>query len=83
MTCFFLGNITAGLPPFQIPPFYIENDGKTFDVSEICSNLGSALGVVPLIGILESVAIAKSFGKPTTMFLHQTIYILCIYLLIT
>ena len=29
----------------------------------MCSQLGSAIIVIPLIAILESVAIAKAFGK--------------------
>lgn len=30
---------------------------------EICSELGAAIGLIPLIAILEQVAIAKTFGK--------------------
>ena len=45
------------------PPFYIEYGNQTYNFGEICQNLGSALFVTPLIAILESVAIAKSFGR--------------------
>lgn len=30
---------------------------------EICSELGAAIGLIPLIAILEQVAIAKAFGN--------------------
>ena len=57
------GNITSGLPSIQAPSFNIEYGNQTFNFMEICQNLGSALFVTPLIAILESMAIAKSFGK--------------------
>lgn len=57
------GNITGGLPSIQAPSFYIEHGNRTYNFVEICQNLGSALFVTPLIAILESMAIAKSFGK--------------------
>ena len=51
------------MPPFQAPPFFIEFNDQTFNFAEICQNLGSAIIVVPIIAILESVSVAKSFGK--------------------
>ncbi|KAK4014629.1 hypothetical protein OUZ56_027147 [Daphnia magna] len=57
------GNITGGLPSIQAPSFYIEHGNRTYNFVEICQNLGSALFVTPLIAILESMAIAKSFAK--------------------
>nr|CAH0107975.1 unnamed protein product [Daphnia galeata] len=57
------GNITSGLPSIQAPSFNIEYGNQTFNFMEICQNLGSALFVTPLIAILESMAIAKSFAK--------------------
>ncbi|XP_057381356.1 sodium-independent sulfate anion transporter-like [Daphnia carinata] len=57
------GNITGGLPSIQAPSFYIEQGNQTYNFVEICQNLGSALFVTPLIAILESMAIAKSFAK--------------------
>ena len=56
------GNITAGLPSFQPPPFYIEYKNETFNFGEISQKLGSAIVIAPVIGILESVSIAKTFG---------------------
>jgi len=55
------GNIESGLPP----PFSV-NDTQTGNVTSfggMISELGSAIAIIPLLGILENVAIAKAFGK--------------------
>ena len=60
------GNIKAGLPSFQPPPFGIPGANSTdpgTPFSEMVSELGSALVIIPLIAILEHIAIAKAFGK--------------------
>lgn len=62
------GDIKAGLPPFEIPPFSINrtvdsNSTEWISFPEICSELGASIGLIPLIAILEQVAIAKTFGK--------------------
>ena len=66
------GNIKAGLPPFEPPPFSY-NDTTTdpdkpvyYSFAEMISELGSAIAIIPLLAILENVAIAKAFsgGKP-------------------
>ena len=57
------GNITSGLPSFEVPSFNIEFGNKTFSFSEVCSEMSSALLATPLVAILESVGIAKSFAK--------------------
>ena len=62
------GEIESGLPSFQAPPFGIfgANDTSTEDDTDLqgmVSQLGSAIIIIPLIAILESVAIAKAFGK--------------------
>ncbi len=61
------GNIKAGLPSFALPPFSINrtdvsNNTEWLSFPEICSELGAAIGLIPLIAILEQVAIAKAFG---------------------
>ena len=62
------GNIQRGLPAFQAPPFSTNvTDGHGVfhytPFSEMVGNLGSAIIILPLIIILENVAIAKAFGK--------------------
>lgn len=73
------GTIKAGLPAFQPPPFSVRvnvnndtyNSTGYFGVddhlitgfNEMVVTLGPAIIIIPLIAILESVAIAKAFGK--------------------
>lgn len=60
------GNIETGLPSFQPPPFSVPaNDshtGKPIEFTGMISELGAAIIIIPLIVILENVAIAKAFG---------------------
>ncbi|XP_052890352.1 sodium-independent sulfate anion transporter-like [Anopheles moucheti] len=57
------GNVTPGLPPFRLPPFTTSLDGQSYSFTEMIAELGTSLITLPLIAILESVAIAKAFSK--------------------
>ncbi|XP_022226969.2 sodium-independent sulfate anion transporter [Drosophila obscura] len=57
------GNITAGVPPFRLPPFSTTVDGQYVSFGEMISTVGASLGSIPLISILEIVAISKAFSK--------------------
>lgn len=65
------GNIQRGLPAFQYPPFSVNVTAgnsthptyQIIGVSGMISELGSAIIIIPLLIILENVAIAKAFGK--------------------
>jgi sodium-independent sulfate anion transporter 11 len=59
------GSIGSGLPPFQPPPFSMKNTqtGQVIPFKDMLAELGSGIIIIPLIAILESVAIAKSFGN--------------------
>ena len=59
------GNIESGLPPFQLPPFSYNDTkvNKVLDFGGMVKELGPALIIIPLLAILENVAIAKAFGK--------------------
>ena len=50
------------LPPFSINRTDDYNNTVWLSFPEMCSELGAAIGLIPLIAILEQVAIAKSFG---------------------
>ena len=68
------GKIESGLPSFQAPPFGISGSNETSteddtDLAGMISQLGSAIIIIPLIAILESVAIAKAFGKHRIVFI--------------
>lgn len=57
------GNITEGLPPFGLPPFSTSHDNVTYTFQDMLKIYGSSVISVPLIALLESIAIAKAFGK--------------------
>ncbi|XP_063232017.1 sodium-independent sulfate anion transporter-like isoform X1 [Bacillus rossius redtenbacheri] len=57
------GEIEEGLPPFRPPPFSTRVNGTEYSFVQMARQMGASLAVVPLIAILESVAIAKSFSK--------------------
>jgi sodium-independent sulfate anion transporter 11 len=72
MAVLLLGEIKSGVPSFHLPPFSFERPVSnssnssnpefelvTFDT--ILSDLGMGLAMVPIIAILEQVAIAKAF----------------------
>jgi len=57
------GPITAGVPPFRLPPFSTTVNGEYVSFGEMISTVGSSLGSIPLISILEIVAISKAFCR--------------------
>lgn len=52
-----------GLPELSAPPFSATVGNHTYTFSEMASTLGSAIFVVPLLSILENIALAKVFCK--------------------
>lgn len=65
-----IGNVPAGLPAVQVPPFSIPGN-ETLEIPdqsfvEMVSEMGSGLIVIPLIALMETIAICKAFanGKP-------------------
>lgn len=58
------GKTSKGLPPFRPPPFSeITPNGTRVSFSDIVLDLGGGLAIIPLMGLLESIAIAKAFGS--------------------
>lgn len=56
--------ITSGVPTFAIPPFDLTNKkNETVYLSESIKEFGSGVFLVPLMGILEHIAIAKAFAR--------------------
>lgn len=55
------GDVKAGLPQFAPPPFSATVGNHTYTFTEMASTLGSAIFVVPLLSILENIALAKVF----------------------
>ncbi|XP_063972585.1 sodium-independent sulfate anion transporter-like [Diachasmimorpha longicaudata] len=60
------GHVKEGLPSLQLPPFSTTEGNVTYNFVDMVSALGSGCIVVPLLSLLESIALAKVFsdGKP-------------------
>lgn len=57
------GHVKSGLPEFSLPPFSTEANDRKIGFIEMCSELGPAILLVPIIGILGNVAISKAFAN--------------------
>ncbi|XP_076243810.1 epidermal stripes and patches [Calliopsis andreniformis] len=58
-----VGYIPAGMPTVQLPPFsYTKIDNTTVTFFDMVSNLGSGILVLPLISLMEDIAICKAFS---------------------
>ena len=71
-SCTFMltGDIDGGVPNFQPPPFSIPanesgsgSPEEQIGFGEMVQELGAAIIIIPIIAILESIAIAKAFCK--------------------
>lgn len=57
------GKVQSGLPDFILPPFSTTFNGQEYEFKDMVRALGFSLLTIPLVSILESVAIAKAFSK--------------------
>ncbi|XP_022830956.1 sodium-independent sulfate anion transporter-like [Spodoptera litura] len=57
------GTIQGGLPKFGPPPFSTVVNNQTLNFEDMLTVFGGEGIVMPLVAILESIAIAKAFGK--------------------
>ncbi|XP_017790276.1 PREDICTED: sodium-independent sulfate anion transporter-like [Habropoda laboriosa] len=58
-----VGYIPEGMPSVQLPPFgYTKDDNTTVTFIDMVSNLGSGILVLPLISLMEDIAICKAFS---------------------
>uniref|UniRef100_A0A665UTE8 Sodium-independent sulfate anion transporter n=1 Tax=Echeneis naucrates TaxID=173247 RepID=A0A665UTE8_ECHNA len=58
------GEISQGLPPFRPPPTSdITANGTIVPFWEVVEGFGGGLAVIPFMGLLESIAIAKAFAS--------------------
>jgi len=55
--------MVPGLPPVGLPPFETTLGNRTYTFTEMVSQLGMGIVVVPVVGVLANVAIAKAFGE--------------------
>ncbi|XP_037093581.1 sodium-independent sulfate anion transporter-like isoform X3 [Pollicipes pollicipes] len=58
-------SVKAGIPAPKPPPFstFDSVHNKTMSFSEMTSALGAGLGIIPLLAVIENVAIAKAFAQ--------------------
>lgn len=57
------GDIKPGLPPFKPPSFSVQNGNETISGVSILSSIGAGLGIVPLLALVELIAIGKAFAR--------------------
>ncbi|XP_054702641.1 sodium-independent sulfate anion transporter isoform X3 [Grus americana] len=57
------GSIPQGLPAFRLPCFSMTAPNGTIPFRSMVEDMGVGLAVVPLMGLLETVAIAKAFAS--------------------
>ncbi|XP_028160691.1 sodium-independent sulfate anion transporter isoform X1 [Ostrinia nubilalis] len=63
-----MGAIPSGVPAPRAPPFsYVRADNSTADFLDMVSELGSGILVIPLIVLLEDIAICKAFSDGRTI----------------
>lgn len=55
------GPVRSGLPPFGLPAFTTQVSNQTYTFTQMCSELNTAIVLVPIIAVLGNVAIAKAF----------------------
>ncbi|XP_044252720.1 sodium-independent sulfate anion transporter-like [Tribolium madens] len=57
------GEVKAGFPPLEPPPFDPTFNGTSYNFSTIAQHFGTTLISLPLVAILEAVSIGKAFSK--------------------
>lgn len=62
-----------GIPPASLPPFSTENNNQTIPFTEIMSDIGIGVVMVPFIAILDHIAIVSAFSKGRTFDATQEI----------
>ncbi|XP_070180155.1 sodium-independent sulfate anion transporter-like [Littorina saxatilis] len=68
------GNITSGLPSFEPPHF----SGANMTTTEVFSKIGAGFIIVPLLGLVESIAIGKAFARVNNYKIDSTQELLAI-----
>uniref|UniRef100_A0A7G3AYY2 Putative sulfate transporter n=1 Tax=Lutzomyia longipalpis TaxID=7200 RepID=A0A7G3AYY2_LUTLO len=56
------GSVASGFPPFTPPPFTTTIGNDTLNFQEMVAELGTSIISVPVISVLEIVAVAKAFS---------------------
>ncbi|KAH9499580.1 hypothetical protein Btru_074179, partial [Bulinus truncatus] len=57
------GHIKSGMPDVSFPKFEVDVGNVTLSTKEIFSSLGAGLAIVPLLAVVETMAIGKAFAR--------------------
>uniref|UniRef100_A0A0B7AJE2 STAS domain-containing protein n=1 Tax=Arion vulgaris TaxID=1028688 RepID=A0A0B7AJE2_9EUPU len=66
------GDIKPGMPPFEPPKFELTDGNVTIPSSEVLAKIGPGLAIVPLISLVETIAIGKAFARTNNYKLDAT-----------
>ena len=56
------GKVEKGLPTFDLPSFSLQEGNSTITFTDMCSELGVSILIIPVVAVLANVAIAKAFS---------------------
>uniref|UniRef100_A0A1B6DIL8 SLC26A/SulP transporter domain-containing protein n=1 Tax=Clastoptera arizonana TaxID=38151 RepID=A0A1B6DIL8_9HEMI len=62
-----IGYVPPGLPTFELPPFSVVSGNRTIGFIEMCTDMGQGIFVLPLVALLENIAICKAFANGKTV----------------
>uniref|UniRef100_A0A1B6MDT6 SLC26A/SulP transporter domain-containing protein n=1 Tax=Graphocephala atropunctata TaxID=36148 RepID=A0A1B6MDT6_9HEMI len=66
-TLLVIGYIPPGLPEWKLPPFSVEQNNVTVGFLEMVTRMGQGIVVLPLVALLENIAICKAFSNGKTV----------------
>ena len=70
--------VFSGLPPLRLPTFHMTVGNVTYGPTDFFSRMELGLIVVPLVGIVENIAISKEFGRKNGYTVDQSQEIIAI-----
>lgn len=57
------GEVKSGLPPIIVPAFTLNKHNITYTTGELFSKIGSGFAIVPLLSLIETIAIGQAFAR--------------------
>ncbi|KAK7067954.1 hypothetical protein SK128_001813 [Halocaridina rubra] len=68
------GYVQSGIPPISLPAFSTTINNQTVTFSEMVSDIGLGVVMVPFIAILDDIAVVSAFAKGRTFDANQEIF---------
>ncbi|XP_075231787.1 sodium-independent sulfate anion transporter-like [Lycorma delicatula] len=69
-------SVVSGLPVFKMPPVYSQVGNVTYTFTDMIKTIGPGMFILPLIAVLENIAMAKVFSKGKTIEVTQEMFAL-------